>query len=157
MKLIGWRMTTRTCTNAWRSSTLTTDSLWPAHRSRTHWRSFGHCCTSSCQTGSYLVHLSFIGQTSRHTAELDSRSPVGRFPIFFSWEQSLIFCHWKSTLIKKEGDREELEDNFVEFVAILYPGPEVFFRRKETREERERTGERKPLVAGDSNLTIMLP
>ena len=34
--------------------------------------------------------------------------------------------------------------------------PEVFFRREETRQERERSGERKPLVAGDANLTIML-
>ena len=40
-----------------------------------------------------------------------------------------------------------------------YPGtlvPEVFFRREETRQERERSSERKPLVAGDANLTIML-
>ena len=40
-----------------------------------------------------------------------------------------------------------------------YPGtlvPEVFFRREETRQERERSGERKPLVAGDANLTLML-
>ena len=35
--------------------------------------------------------------------------------------------------------------------------PEVFFRRKETRQERERSGERKLLVAGDATLTIMLP
>ena len=34
--------------------------------------------------------------------------------------------------------------------------PEVFFHREETREERERSSERKPLVAGDANLTIML-
>ena len=34
--------------------------------------------------------------------------------------------------------------------------PEVFFCRKETRQERERSGERKPLVVGDANLTIML-
>ena len=34
--------------------------------------------------------------------------------------------------------------------------PEVFFRHEETREERQRSGERKPLVVGDTNLTIML-
>ena len=28
--------------------------------------------------------------------------------------------------------------------------PEVFFRHKETRDERERSGDRKPLVAGDA-------
>ena len=33
--------------------------------------------------------------------------------------------------------------------------PEVFFRREERR-EKERSGERKPLVVGDPNLTIML-
>ena len=41
----------------------------------------------------------------------------------------------------------------------LYCGtlvPEVFFHHEETRQERERSGERKPLVAGDANLTIML-
>ena len=37
-----------------------------------------------------------------------------------------------------------------------YLVPEVFFRCKETRQERERSVERKPLVAGDANLTIML-
>ena len=34
--------------------------------------------------------------------------------------------------------------------------PEVFFCREETRQGRERSGERKLLVAGDANLTIML-
>ena len=34
--------------------------------------------------------------------------------------------------------------------------PEVFFRGEETRQERERSGERKPPVAGDANLTIIL-
>ena len=34
--------------------------------------------------------------------------------------------------------------------------PEVFFRREETRQGRERSGQRKPLVAGDANLIIML-
>ena len=34
--------------------------------------------------------------------------------------------------------------------------PEVFFRHEETREERERSCKRKPLVVGDANLTIML-
>ena len=34
--------------------------------------------------------------------------------------------------------------------------PEVYFRDEETRQERERSGERKPLVASDANLTIML-
>ena len=35
---------------------------------------------------------------------------------------------------------------------ILHPGPRGFLS---AREERERSGERKPLVAGDANLTIM--
>ena len=34
--------------------------------------------------------------------------------------------------------------------------PEVFFCCEETRQEKERSGKRKPLVAGDANLTIML-
>ena len=34
----------------------------------------------------------------------------------------------------------------------LYPGPRGFLS---PREEKERSGERKPLVAGDANLTIM--
>ena len=50
------------------------------------------------------------------------------------------------------------EFNFFIFFFLLFSTqvPEVFFRREETRQERERSGERKPLVAGDANLTIML-
>ena len=33
--------------------------------------------------------------------------------------------------------------------------PEVFFGCEETRQERERSGERKPVVAGDADLTII--
>ena len=48
--------------------------------------------------------------------------------------------------------KDNLEMSYV-FDTLV---PEVFFRRKETSQERERSGERKPLVAGDANLTIML-
>ena len=34
--------------------------------------------------------------------------------------------------------------------------PEVFFCREETRQERERSGERKPQATGDANLTMIL-
>ena len=34
--------------------------------------------------------------------------------------------------------------------------PEVSSRREETRQERERSGERKSVVVGDANLTILL-
>ena len=37
---------------------------------------------------------------------------------------------------------------------IIYPGPRGLLLPQ--REKRERSGERKPLVAGDVNLTIML-
>ena len=40
------------------------------------------------------------------------------------------------------------------FMNEHYPGPRFSFAVK--RQERERSGERKPLVVGDVNLTIML-
>ena len=46
--------------------------------------------------------------------------------------------------------KDELRDTKTTYYLV----PEVFIRSK--REERERSDERKPLVAGDANLTIML-
>ena len=45
---------------------------------------------------------------------------------------------------------------YVKIKALSTLVPEVFFCREETRQGRERSGERKPLVAGDATLTIML-
>ena len=51
------------------------------------------------------------------------------------------------------------ESNGVVLPSITVLGtlvPEVFLRGKETRQERQRSSERKPLVVDNANLIIML-
>ena len=68
------------------------------------------------------------------------------------------FTHWDSySCATNQKVVSVLESNVTSvMINILVPWSQRFsFAAK--REERERSGKRKPLVAGHANLTIMLP
>jgi len=106
-RLIDWRMTILCCTKFWWTSTPTTACSSPAHRCRTASKNSGHCCSSSCHSGTW--HASTLSlprhrhvtqahatQVSRHTGtyRYESRHGIAECLLLAPVVAAMVFAVW---------------------------------------------------------------